>query len=427
MQMPKIPFWIAIIININIVIGSAFFLGAPRIAAMGGFLAPLAWLMCGLLLLPLVLVLANLARNYPTAGGIYVYSKECLGDLWGFLSGWGYFIGTVAGNAAVIHAFSQQLHASSGIAYWLTRFSISDAFVDLALVFVFTLFNLLNVTFFERLQITFAVIKSIPFILLLVAAPMMCCIPSLGDVSFDISGIFTSVPFVLFAYIGIEACCAIADQIQGGKKAGSQAILASFAIIVSVYTVFQGLLVCSGDSSTSTFLNILPRLTSHKMIITLGNNIIFCAILSSFLAGFYGMFYYNNWNLYAMAQERSIPCSDIISKKNHHGIPWVCVLLQSVLVMAAVFVLRTSAALVTIGDFGVLLAYALSIFSFLRLGLSVLGVAALASCGVLVGICTHGLWQEGIAVALPFIIVMLAGIGLFAIQRIFSSRKSLNQ
>ena len=329
MQTPQIPFWIAIVININIVIGSAFFLGAPRIAALGGMLAPLAWLLCGLLLLPLVLVLARLAREYPTAGGIYVYSKERLGDIWGFLSGWGYFIGTVAGNAAVIHAFSHQLHQSANISKWLVAWNVSDAWVDALLVVLFTLFNLLNVAFFERLQITFTVIKSIPFLLLLMAAPMVCSVPVMGEISYDVTGLVSSIPFVLFAYIGIEACCAIIDQIKGGHRAGSRAILASFFIIVSVYTLFQAILVCSGDSSVNAFFNILPKLTSNQHLVAWGNNIIFGSILTSFLAGFYGMFYYNNWNLYAMAQERSIPGSSYINIKNQHGVPWVCVLIQT--------------------------------------------------------------------------------------------------
>jgi len=424
MQTPKIPFWIAVVININIVIGSAFFLGAPRIAALGGMLAPLAWLLCGLLLLPLVLVLASLAREYPTAGGIYIYSKERLGDVWGFLSGWGYFIGTVAGNAAVIHAFSHQLHESANIAAWLSAWNISDTWVDALLVILFSLFNLLNVTFFERLQIAFTVIKSIPFVLLLIAAPLACSVPVVGEISYDISGLFSSIPFVLFAYIGIEACCAIIDQIKGGYRAGSRAILTSFFIIVSVYTLFQGILVCSGDSSVGAFFNILPRLTSNPYLIVWGNNIVFCAILTSFLAGFYGMFYYNNWNLYAMAQERSLPGSSYMSIKNLHGVPWVCVLIQSLLVMAAVLVLRTSHALVVVGDFGVLLAYALCVLSALRLRLSFISLSALVSCGILIYICAQGLWQDGLQAYAPFIAVMVVGILLYVIAQLFNLRRS---
>lgn len=424
MQPPQIPFWIAVVININIVIGSAFFLGAPRIAALGGVLAPLAWLFCGLLLLPLVLVLARLAQEYPTAGGIYVYSKERLGDIWGFLSGWGYFIGTVAGNAAVIHAFSHQLHQSANISTWLVAWNISDSWVDALLVVVFTLFNLLNVAFFERLQITFTVIKSIPFLLLLVAAPAVCSIPPMSSVSYDIGGLLSGIPFVLFAYIGIEACCAIIDQIKGGHRAGSRAILTSFFIIVSVYTLFQAILVCSGDSSVNAFFNILPRLTSNQYLIAWGNNIVFCSILASFLAGFYGMFYYNNWNLYAMAQERSIPGSSYISIKNQQGVPWVCVLIQSLLVMAAVFALQTSHALVTVGDFGVLLAYALCVFSALRVRASFISIAALVSCGVLIYICAQGLWQDGVLAYVPFIVVMFAGVLLYALARLLNLHRS---
>lgn len=427
MSKSQIPFWIAVIININIVIGSAFFLGAPRIAALGGFLAPCAWLLCGLLLFPLVLVLARLAREYPTAGGIYVYSKERLGRVWGFLSGWGYFIGTVAGNAAVIHAFSQQLHASSWMVEKFATWGITDVWVDIAMVCIFTIFNLLNVTFFERLQITFALIKSIPFLLLACAAPMICSFSSIGEMSYNIEGLFSSIPFVLFAYIGVEACCAIADQIQGGHRAGARAILTSFIIIVSIYTVFQALLLCSGDSSLGAFLSILPKLTSNKMIITFGNNLIFSSILVSFLAGFYGMFYYNNWNLYAMAEENSLPCSAFIRTKNKQNIPWVCVIIQSVLVLIGIVGLRTSTALITIGDFGVLLAYALSIFSYLHFKRSFLGLSALGSCGILLYICFNGLWGEGLLVGVPFIATMLLGLMLFFAGNFFNSRMFLNR
>lgn len=424
MQSPKIPFSIAIIININIVIGSAFFLGAPRISALGHILAPAAWLLCGLLLTPLVIVLAGLARSFPTAGGIYVYSKERLGEVWGFLSGWGYFIGTVAGNAAVIHAFGQQLRGAPHIAAHLTTWNISNTTVDLVLIAAFTLLNLLNVTILERLQVTLTVIKSIPFILLLLAAPIMCSVPGLSDIPFNFGALFSNMPFVLFAYIGVEACCAIANQIEGGHKAGARAILTSFFIIVLIYTFFQSLLVCGGDSSINAFLNIIPRFTSNPWLIAVGNNVIYSSILASFLAGYYGMFYYNNWNLYAMAQEESIPGSQFIRRQNKNGIPWVCVLAQALLVAVTVITLRTSSALVTVGDFGVLLAYALSIASFLKAGFSLIGVGALVSCSTLMYMCAQGVWEDGLVVLLPFAVVMISGIVLFTVQRIINTNKN---
>src|SRR5579862_8567610 len=139
----KIPVWVAILINANIVIGSAFFLHAQKISSATGLIAPIAWLLCGLMLFPLVIILAHLARTYPTAGGIYVYSQKQLGQFWGFVSGWGYFIGTIAANAAVLHAFSTELQ-KLGLTQNFFATSGNTLYFDIFLVLIFTLLNLLN-------------------------------------------------------------------------------------------------------------------------------------------------------------------------------------------------------------------------------------------------------------------------------------------
>ena len=58
-------------------------------------------------MLPLVFVLAKLTQIYPEAGGLYVYSHKELNKFWGFVSGWGYFVGAIAGNAIIIHLFGK--------------------------------------------------------------------------------------------------------------------------------------------------------------------------------------------------------------------------------------------------------------------------------------------------------------------------------
>lgn len=416
MNKPKIPFWIAILINANIVIGSAFFLGAPKIAAMSGHLAPFAWLMCGALLLPLVLVFSKLAKIYPTEGGIYVYSRQCLGTFWGFCSGWGYFIGTVAGNAAVIHVFSKKFQAIGSVQQFFASKGISSGlWFDVVLVILFTFFNLMNIEFLERAQIFFAVMKAIPFLLIIVAAPLLFDPHNFVITSFDVSGLFESIPLVLFAYIGIEACCAIADKIEDNK--GSRAILWSFGIIVSVYTLLQlMLLFIQTDAGADPFMTILPRLTSNPMIITWGNGIIYLAILSSFLGGFYGMFYYNNWNLYAIAKEKNILWSSRLIKLNKNYTPWVCVLAQSALVIGLLVFVKKGSYLITIGDFGVMVAYVLSVLAYLTIKRSITALCALVSCCLLIGICTNNLLAAGWWYIVPFLGTMVLGIVFYLLQ-----------
>ena len=49
---------------------------------------------------------AQLAAQYPTSGGTYVYGRERLGEWWGFLAGWGFVVGKTATCAAMALTFA---------------------------------------------------------------------------------------------------------------------------------------------------------------------------------------------------------------------------------------------------------------------------------------------------------------------------------
>ncbi len=411
MNQIKIPLWIAVLINVNIVIGSAFFLGASKIPAASGLLAPFAWILCGFMLLPLVLVLAKLAAHYPTAGGIYVYSQKQLGSLWGFISGWGYFIGTVAANAVVLHAFSTGLQNIGPIKQYLGSYTIPSVYFDMLLVIVFTLFNLMNIEFLERMQILFTILKGFPFLLVLVALPFLFNATYITHSHTNWQGLMGVLPLVLFAYVGIEACCAIADKIEDGQKNAAKVILLSFGLIILIYSVLQFALFCiHGSTSLDPFYEILPMLTKNQAIINWGNGAISLAILSSFLAGFYGMFYFNNWNLYAIGKDNSLVFSRYFTKLNKNQAPWVCILAQAALVILFLFITQESDYLIILGDLCTTIAYFLSVISFLTLYRSLIGFLALISCAALMFICSSNLISAGLHFAIPFIIILTLGL-----------------
>src|SRR5689334_19789555 len=49
---------------------------------------------------------AQLAAQYPTSGGTYVYGRERLGSWWGFTAGWGFVVGKTASCAAMALTFA---------------------------------------------------------------------------------------------------------------------------------------------------------------------------------------------------------------------------------------------------------------------------------------------------------------------------------
>jgi len=69
---------------------------------------------------------AQLAAQYPTSGGTYVYGRERLGEWWGFAAGWGFVVGKTASCAAMALTFAS--YAVNG-SEWAVRSTAFGAVV----------------------------------------------------------------------------------------------------------------------------------------------------------------------------------------------------------------------------------------------------------------------------------------------------------
>ena len=96
----------AVVIGLGSMIGAGVFaaFGPAARAAGSGLLIGLA-LAAGVAYCNAV-ASAQLAAEYPTSGGTYVYGRERLGEWWGFLAGWGFVIGKTASCAAMALTFA---------------------------------------------------------------------------------------------------------------------------------------------------------------------------------------------------------------------------------------------------------------------------------------------------------------------------------
>jgi basic amino acid/polyamine antiporter, APA family len=93
-------------------IGSGIFIVSADIARQVGspFWLLMAWILTGAITLAGALSLAELAAMFPRAGGQYVFLKEAMGPLMGFLFGWTMFVVIQTGTiAAVAVAFGRFL------------------------------------------------------------------------------------------------------------------------------------------------------------------------------------------------------------------------------------------------------------------------------------------------------------------------------
>ena len=106
-------------------IGSGIFLVSADIARQVNSPALLigAWLVTGFLTIVAALSYGELAAMMPHAGGQYVYLREALGPLWGFLYGWTLFLviqtGTIAAVGVAFGRFLGVFFPSISSAHWI--------------------------------------------------------------------------------------------------------------------------------------------------------------------------------------------------------------------------------------------------------------------------------------------------------------------
>ncbi|HYM78707.1 MAG TPA: amino acid permease [Candidatus Dormibacteraeota bacterium] len=110
---------------IGSMIGSGIFIVSAEIGREVGSPALLigAWVVTGLMTIVAALSYGELAAMMPRAGGQYVYLREALGPLWGFLYGWTLFLviqtGTIAAVGVAFGKFLGVFFPSISSTHWI--------------------------------------------------------------------------------------------------------------------------------------------------------------------------------------------------------------------------------------------------------------------------------------------------------------------
>src|SRR5438128_9946392 len=109
-------------------IGSGIFIVSADIARLvdSPTLLIAAWLVTGFMTVTGALAYGELAAMMPKAGGQYVYLREALGPLWGFLYGWTLFLviqtGTIAAVGVAFGKFLGIFYPSISSSNWIVHF-----------------------------------------------------------------------------------------------------------------------------------------------------------------------------------------------------------------------------------------------------------------------------------------------------------------
>lgn len=221
----------AVIIGLGSMIGAGVFAAfAPAAEAAG------AGLLIGLAVAAVVAYCnatasAQLAAQYPTSGGTYVYGRERLGDWWGFLAGWGFVIGKTASCAAMALTFAA--YASPGD--WQRP-------VAVAIVVALAAVNYRGVTRTARLTRVIVTVV-LAALAVVVAAGVLGgeAEPDRATTLIDPEGgwygLLQSAGLLFFAFAGYARIATMGEEVRDPQRTIPRAIQIALAITVAVYAI----------------------------------------------------------------------------------------------------------------------------------------------------------------------------------------------
>ena len=217
----------AVVIGLGSMVGAGVFSAfAPAAAAAGsGLLIGLA-LAAGVAYCNAV-ASAQLAAQYPTSGGTYVYGRERLGEWWGFVAGWGFVVGKTASCAAMALTFaSYAVPGSTG----------AQRLVGVAAVVLLAGANCLGVT--RTAGLTRLLVAASLLALAVVVAAILgggARASGLGDVHGGAYGVLQSAGLLFFAFAGYARIATLGEEVRDPERTIPRAIPLALGIAVLIY------------------------------------------------------------------------------------------------------------------------------------------------------------------------------------------------
>ena len=240
----------AVVLGLGSMIGAGVFaVFSPAARAAG------AGLLVGLAIAAVVALAnatssAQLAAQYPTSGGSYVYGRERLGPWWGFLAGWGFVVGKTASCAAMALTF-----AAYAVPEAWQRPVAMLAVAGLAAV------NYRGVT--RTAALTRVIVGFVLVVLAVVVAAAWTTgtadpgqIATGGLAAGGAYGILQSAGLLFFAFAGYARIATMGEEVVDPSRTIPRAIVVALAITVSLYAVIAVTVLATlgpaGTARTST-------------------------------------------------------------------------------------------------------------------------------------------------------------------------------
>lgn len=315
---------------VNITIGGGIFRapGTMEVTGRLGAAAPLAYVVCAIAMVFVVMCFAEAGSRVALTGGPYAYVERAFGPFAGFVVGWLLWVtGTIA-TAAVATIFADSLQRMSPVLAGAgTRVAV------LVLVFaIVTAINVRGVKGGARLNIVSTVLKLAPLALLIVVGLVKLepanlaweSTPSAGDVG-------RASVFLIFAFAGIESAMVPSGEVREPARTVPRAVLLALALVTVFYLLVQ--VVAQGVLGSTLAGRQAPLADAAGAVMgPFGAALLGGAVVVSTFGYLSGMILAIPRALFAFARDGVLPRALAAVHPRFHT-PWVAILAQSLIAL----------------------------------------------------------------------------------------------
>ena len=325
----EIGVWGLVANSINIIVGAGIFILPVIIAERLGTGSILAYLICGILMIFIMLCFAEVGTKITRTGGAYSYIEDAFGRYAGFITTNVFIFGAaVMANAAVANGLANTL------AYFLPFFKIQWVKV-LLFALMFGGLAYMNVRGVRKaiFIVKFNTIAKLSPLLLIaifgwffvnfsnLSLTYSHSVPDLGEMSL----------ILIFAFVGAETALNVSGEIINPRKTIPRGIMISILIVVVLYILIQMTVQGILGLSITDFRDAPLAEAARRMIGPAGATIVIIGALFSMFGNISGMVLNMPRVLFAAARDRVIPLPGLAKVHPEFLTPHVSIIIYACL------------------------------------------------------------------------------------------------
>jgi basic amino acid/polyamine antiporter, APA family len=244
-------------IGVNAIVGSGIYLFPGKLAGELGPASILAWVVTGLLCLPLAFTYAALGAREDRTGGAFRYVESAFGRLPGFVVGWSAWVTSVISWAAV----------AAGVPGYLATFVPAAgergvaSVVAAGIVVALSVLNVLGVKPGARVTDALTIGKLVPLVIFVVAGVFFLEPARFTPLAPQGFGPLPALALMtMFAYQGFEVVGIPAGELRDPRRSVPRAVIAALLSTAILYALIQCVFIGVGARSHAQPLPDAARL-----------------------------------------------------------------------------------------------------------------------------------------------------------------------